>query len=258
MALKNYFLFLLPSSEPSIVYFIIITFFIAGIVKGFLGLGLPAAVMALLTLIMEPAEAISIIFLPLLFTNFAQFYRSSHRLSTAIKFRYFALALMLSILVSSAFITSYPKSLLTILIGMAMIIFSIQSLFGIKIPVKDSYIWHVTFGFFSGCLGGISTIWSPPIAMYLMARDYKKEEFIGILGFLFLSACFPLGLGLYLAGVLTVHSALASLCGLVFVLLGFRVGEVLRTVVPQEQFKKILLMAFFVMGSRLILVNLTN
>ncbi len=256
--MKNYFLFLLPSSDPSIVVFIIITFFIAGIVKGFLGLGLPAAVMALLTLIMEPAEAISIIFLPLLFTNFFQFYRSSNRILTAIKFRYFALALMASILVASSFITSYPKSLLTILIGMAMIIFSIQSLFGIKIPVKDSYLWHVTFGILSGFLGGISTIWSPPIAMYLMARDYEKEDFIGILGFLFLSACLPLGLGLYLAGVLTVNSTLASLCGLVFVLLGFRVGEVLRNVIPQKQFKNILLIAFLVMGLRLILITLMN
>ena len=256
--MKDYFLFFLPSSDPSIVTFIIITFFIAGIVKGFLGLGLPAAVMALLTLIMEPSEAISIIFLPLLFTNFAQFYRSSNRIYTAIKFRYFALALMLSILTASAFITSYPKSLLTILIGVAMIIFSLQSLFGIKVPVKDSYFWHVTFGILSGLLGGISTIWSPPIAMYLMARNYEKEEFIGILGFLFLSACLPLGLGLYLAGVLTVQSALASLCGLVFVLLGFRVGEVLRTVIPQKQFKIILLIAFLIMGLRLILVTLTN
>ena len=256
--MKNYLLFLLPSSDPSIVGFIIITFFIAGIVKGFLGLGLPAAVMALLTLIMEPAEAISMIFLPLLFTNFAQFYRSSNRFSVAVKFRYFALALMLSILTASAFITSYPKSLLTILIGMAMIIFSLQSLFGIRIPVKDSYFWHVTFGILSGFLGGISTIWSPPIAMYLMARNYEKEEFIGILGFLFLSACLPLGLGLYLAGVLTIDSALASLCGLVFVLLGFRVGEVLRTVVPQKEFKKILLIAFLLMGLRLILITLIH
>ncbi len=256
--MKNYLLFFLPSSDPSIVIFIIITFFIAGIVKGFLGLGLPAAVMALLTLIMEPVEAISIIFLPLLFTNFAQFYRSSNRISTAIKFRYFALALMLSILVASAFITSYPKSLLTILIGMAMIIFSVQSFFGIKIPVKDSYVWHITFGIFSGFLGGISTIWSPPIAMYLMARDYQKEEFIGILGFLFLSACFPLGIGLYLAGVLTVNSALASFCGLIFVLLGFRTGEIFRLVVSPKRFQKILLIAFFIMGLRLILITIIN
>ena len=64
---------------------------------------------------------------------------------------------MISILITSTFISSYPKSLLTISIGIAMIIFSIQSLFGLKIPVKDTYFWHVSFGMFSGILGGIST-----------------------------------------------------------------------------------------------------
>ena len=54
--------------------------------------------------------------------------------------------------------------------------------------------------------------------VYLMAKSYGKEDFIGISGFLFLSGCFPLGLGLYLAGVLTLATALGSVCGLVFVL----------------------------------------
>ena len=167
--MKEYLLFLLPSTDPMIILWIIITFFIAGFVKGFLGLGLPAAVMALLTLVMEPAGAISLIFLPLLFTNTAQFLRSSNRLAIARKYRYFSLALMMSILITSTFISSYPKSLLTISIGIAMIMFSIQSLFGLKIPVRDTYFWHVSFGIFSGILGGISAIWSPPVAMYLMA-----------------------------------------------------------------------------------------
>jgi hypothetical protein len=254
--LKEYLLFLLPSTDPLIILWIIITFFIAGIVKGFLGLGLPAAVMALLTLVMEPAGAISLIFLPLLFTNAAQFLRSSNRLATAQKYRYFSLALMISILITSTFISSYPKSLLTISIGIAMIIFSIQSLFGLKIPVRDTYFWHISFGIFSGVLGGISAIWSPPVAMYLMARNYKKEDFIGITGFLFLSGCIPLGLGLYLADVLTLHSALNSICGLIFVLLGFRVGELMRGHVPQKKFKKVLLATFFIMGLRLILINI--
>ena len=256
MIIKDYFFFLLPSQDPFILLFIISTFFVAGIVKGFLGLGLPAAVMAFLTLVMEPAEAISIIYLPLLFTNFTQFFRASNRLSTAIEFRFFALALMISILITSSFIASFPKSFLTFLIGLAMIIFSTQSLLKVRIPISDSHFWHLAFGGFSGFLGGISTIWSPPIAMYLMARSYEKDEFIGILGFLFFTACFPLGLGLYLSGVLTIESAVASLVGLVFVMLGFWIGEKMRKHVPQKQFKKMLLLAFFLMGSRLIFITL--
>ena len=49
---------------------------------------------------------------------------------------------------------------------------------------------------------------------------------------------------------------LNSILGLIFVLFGFRVGELMREHVAQERFKKVLLAAFFIMGLRLILINL--
>lgn len=254
--MTDIFSYLLPTTEIPIVLFIIIIFFISGIVKGFLGLGLPAAAMAFLTLIMEPTKAISLLFLPLFFTNLAQFFRAPDPLDKARNFWVFAVALMSTIFVTSLFISSYPKSLLTLSIGMVMIIFSIQALLNLKIRVKDNCVWHVVFGSASGILGGLSSIWSPPIAMYLMARNYQKEDFIGISGFLFLSGCLPLGLGLYLAGVLNWESVVQSLLGLIFVLLGFRVGEVARGRVPHAQFRKILLIAFFIMGVRLMVTSI--
>ena len=54
-----------PSNDLSILTFMLVTFFLSGIVKGFLGIGLPAAAMALLTLILEPTHAIALLVLPL-------------------------------------------------------------------------------------------------------------------------------------------------------------------------------------------------
>lgn len=246
---------LLPTTEIPIVVFMMSIFFISGIVKGFLGLGLPAAAMAFLTLIMDPVKAIPLLFLPLLFTNLAQFSRSPNPLDKAREFWLFAIALMVTIFITSLFISSYPKDLLTIFIGLVMIIFSTQALLNYKIPVSENRAWHFVFGSASGVLGGLSSIWSPPIAMYLMARNYKKEDFIGVSGFLFLCGCFPLGLGLYFAGVLNLESAIQSLIGLFFVLVGFRVGEIARGRVPQDRFRKILLISFFIMGLRLVLIS---
>ncbi len=59
------------------------------------------------------------------------------------------------------------------------------------------------FGVVSGVLGGLSSFWSPPVAMYLIARDTPKERFIGAAGFLFLAGCLPLGIGLVMAGLIT-------------------------------------------------------
>ena len=50
---------LIPNFETSIFLMIMIVFYIGGVIKGFLGIGLPAAAMALLTLFINPLDAIA-------------------------------------------------------------------------------------------------------------------------------------------------------------------------------------------------------
>ncbi len=54
---------LLPSLDPALVTIICAIFLFAGVVKGFLGIGLPAAAMGLLTLVIPPTEAIHQLYL---------------------------------------------------------------------------------------------------------------------------------------------------------------------------------------------------
>ncbi len=254
---------LLPGVSIELTVLILLVFFVAGIVKGFLGIGLPAAAMAFLTLIIAPKSvlpnitspfviAISLMLLPIIFTNLMQYLRAPEPHRTAMEYRYFALAIMISIFVTSLFINSYPAGLLTASIGAAMVAFSVYLLFGITLPVSGHIGWQVGVGLFSGILGGLSSIWAPPVAMYLLARNVSREKFISATGFLFLAGCFPLAAGLVISGVVTTETLIHSLLGLVAVLAGFRVGEMLRGFVSQALFRKLVLIAFLIMGLRLI------
>ena len=236
----------------SLILFLIFTFIVSGIIKGFLGLGLPSTAMGLLTLVIEPIHAISIMVAPILFSNIFQYARSSQPYKTFTELKVFALSIIVSIFVTSLFITAYPKSLLTIAIGSSMVIFSLNQWFGFKIQIGPSYSFQVLIGTLSGVLGGLSSIWSPPVAMYLIARDYNKEDFISATGFLFMVGGIPLGLGLYFAGVLTFAIAIQSFAALIFVLIGFRIGEYLRSFVNQQTFRNSVLVAFIILGLRLI------
>ena len=248
--------YILPSQAIAITIAVLAIFLFAGIVKGFLGIGLPAAAMALLTLVMDPTIAISLLTLPIIFTNIMQYARCENPRLIAQKYWVFALAIIVSIFITSFFILSYPKAILTISIGLAMIAFSLTQMTGARLPIGTGYGWHIGVGLFSGVLGGLSSIWSPPVAMYLLARDVDKSEFIGATGFLFLAGSFPLAAGLALAGVLTIDTILHSLMGLIVVLAGFRIGEMLRNFVPQGIFRKIVLWAFLIMGARLLAIEL--
>ena len=105
---------LLPSLDPLLVAIICAIFLFAGVVKGFLGIGLPAAAMGLLTLVIPPTEAISLLWLPILFTNIFQFSRAPERRSIATSYIWFAVPLAASIFLTSLFINDYPTALLTV------------------------------------------------------------------------------------------------------------------------------------------------
>ena len=247
---------LLPSEDIGITLIILGAFFFAGIIKGFLGIGLPPAAMVMLTLVIETPVAISLLTLPIIFTNLFQYLGCESRIAIAKKYWLFGMSIMASIFFTSLFIMSFPKSIISVAIGFAMISFSLSQMFGAKIPFGASSIWHVAIGMFAGVLGGLSSIWSPPVAMYLLARNVSKAEFIGATGFLFLAGSVPLAIGLSFAGVLTIDTILHSLLGLMVVLVGFRAGEQLQAHVRQETFRRIVLWAFLIMGARLMAVGL--
>jgi len=247
---------LLPSLDPLLIASICGIFVFAGIVKGFLGIGLPAAAMGLLTLIFPPTEAISLLWLPILFSNLFQFGRARHRREIATTYKWFAAAIFVSIFLTSLFINEYPTALLTVAIGVAMVVFSLNLLFGLSLPVGPGRGWQIGVGVLSGVLGGLSSIWSPPVAMYLMARNTPKDMFIGATGFLFLAGCLPLGAGLVISGLITGPVIVKSLLGLLMTLAGFRIGEILRERVSQDRFRQIVLVAFLIMGGRLIATGL--
>jgi len=247
---------LLPSLDPLLIASICGIFVFAGIVKGFLGIGLPAAAMGLLTLIISPTEAISLLWLPILFTNLFQFGRAGNKREIMVTYKWFAVALFFSIFLTSLFINDYPTALLTVAIGVAMVIFSLNLLFGLSLPVGPGRGWQLGVGLVSGVLGGLSSIWSPPVAMYLMARNTPKDMFIGTTGFLFLVGCLPLGAGLVISGLITGPVIVKSLLGLLMTLTGFRIGEIMRERVSQDRFRQIVLIAFLIMGGRLIAIGL--
>ena len=247
---------LLPSLDPLLIASICGIFIFAGIVKGFLGIGLPAAAMGLLTLIFPPTEAISLLWLPILFSNMFQFGRARNKREIAVTYKWFAAAIFISIFLTSLFINDYPTALLTVAIGVAMVVFSMNLLFGLSLPVGPGRGWQVGVGIVSGVLGGLSSIWSPPVAMYLMARNTPKDMFIGATGFLFLAGCLPLGVGLVISGLITGPVIMKSLLGLLMTLIGFRIGEILRERISQDRFRQVVLVAFLIMGGRLIATGL--
>ncbi len=66
-----------------------------------------------------------------------------------------------------------------------MVVFAVQSFAGLTLRFSPASYWQVICGIVTGFIGGLSSVFSPPIVMYLLGRDADKDEFIAATGFLF-------------------------------------------------------------------------
>ena len=103
-----------------------------------------------------------------------------------------------------------------------------------------------------GLLGGVSTIWGPPMTMYFVMLRLSKDMFVRTIGLVWFAGSIPLVLAYVENGILTAEVAPLSLLACVPGLAGMWVGQKIRGRVDQETFRKALLITLFVMGLNLI------
>ena len=242
----------LPASDLNLLVYLLVVFIISGVIKGFLGIGMPTAAMGFLTLVFDPIEAIALLIIPIVITNFLQFKNSKYRYETMINYWVLAMSLVISALLTSLFITKISTSFLTLSIGIAMLIMSLNEFFGFSVRISGSAKIQFIVGALSGFLGGMSSIFSPLVTMFLIAKGVDKERFISATGFLFLLGGLFLLFGLVINKVLEYYLTLKSVYGLIFILFGFKLGELLRKKINLIFFQKAILIMFGMMGVRLI------
>jgi hypothetical protein len=104
----------------------------------------------------------------------------------------------------------------------------------------------------SGMMGGLTSIWAPPLVIYLIGKNADRETFITASGFLFSVGSVPLLIGFIINGMVTFELGLLSIFCIVPTLLGFLVGERIRHRLSAEIFRNLVLFAFLAAGLRLI------
>ncbi|MCC1492904.1 sulfite exporter TauE/SafE family protein [Cognatishimia sp. F0-27] len=227
-----------------------VALFAAGIVKGFVGLGLPTVAMGLLTFGMEPRLALSLILVPMLMSNLWQMIRGGDMMGVMRRHWRFAVALMVTVGLTVYLTREASDRLLLAMLSIALLIFAGASWKRMvpEIPPRLLRITEVVTAIIVGVIGGLTGGWGAPLAMYLSARRVETEEFIRASGFLIAAGSVPLlgsyaALGLASGPVFALSAAL-----LVPTLLGFTVGETLRRRLNPEGFRKALIWVFFLLG----------
>ena len=107
-------------------------------------------------------------------------------------------------------------------------------------------------GALGGLLGGVSTIWGPPMMMYFVMLRLTKDVYIQAVGLVWFIASIPLVIAYIRYGILTFQTTLLSIIMCIPGAIGFLVGQKLRRRINQKLFRTLLLWFLLLVGLNLI------
>ncbi len=236
---------------------IMLALVLSGSVKGVFGIGFPVVAMAILPLFITPISAITVIALPIVVTNIQQLFSEKEWRQIIIKYRYMALFMLLASFLSSQILTQISVDLITAIIGFALALFAIYSLFNFTLPITTHSSWQIIAGASSGLLSGMTGIQSTAI-IYFASLDISRDEFVGAVGYIFLVGGLGLSIGLINNNFLNSSTVMLSLFGVLFSVVGFKLGSLLRPYIHSELFKKLLFLLMLIIGMKQIYQYFAN
>jgi uncharacterized membrane protein YfcA len=233
---------------------LVAVFLVAGTVKGTVGLGLPTTALGLMTLFIDPRSAIAILIFPIVLSNAWQMYRAGNILVTIRQYLPMSGGLVIFVWISVNLTVGVQDWVLLAALGFSILFFVAVNATNLAptIPARFDSAAQSVAGIVAGIMGGLTSVWAPPLAIYLAAREVPKEEFVRATGLIFFLGSIPLALGYIRAGFMT--GELATISGLVLIptFVGFWIGERLRDRMSEQAFKKLVLVIFLIMGLNLL------
>ena len=229
-------------------------FVLAGTIKGTVGIGFPTTCLGLMTLFIDPRLAISYVLIPMLIANAWQVFRSGETRAALKRYLPFALTLMIGVYTVFLLTVSAPDRVLLTTLGAVIVIFVLINFWNptLRIPNRHDTKAQITGGVVAGVMGGLTSVWAPPLFVYLTARQASKAEFVRATGLLIFAGSIPLVLGYAGEGFLTLENSLISTLLIIPTLIGFALGEKIRARLSEKAFRKALLFIFLVLGLNLL------
>jgi uncharacterized protein len=243
----------MPSIEALPLIVATVTFLLAGFVKGVIGLGLPTVSMGLLTLVMAPAKAASLLIVPSFITNVWQlaagpsFRRLAYRLWPMLA------GVVLGTLAGTGLLTGSHAGQAAIALGILLMLYAGLGLTSVRFSVAPEAEWWL--GPLIGALTGLATaatgVFAIPAVPYLGGLNLDKEDMIQALGLSFTVSTIALAAALAAGGALDLGDVGASTAALAPALLGMAAGGALRGRFSEQTFRRVFFGGLLVLGAYL-------
>ncbi len=227
-----------------------LTFLLAGLVKGVIGLGLPTVAMGLLSIVMPPAQAASLLIAPSLITNIWQLAAGPDFMKLARRLWLMMAGIVLGTWAGAGLMTGDTADEAAIGLGLALMLYAGLGLTKMRfsIPARLEPWLSPVIGAVTGLVTAATGVFVIPAVPYLQSLGLQKDDLVQALGLSFTVSTVALALSLAREGVFEASVAGASLLALVPALAGMMLGGWVRRLVSEKAFRLCFLLGLLLLG----------
>ncbi|ENU18536.1 hypothetical protein F994_03056 [Acinetobacter bohemicus ANC 3994] len=238
------------------VGFVIGVFALAGMIKGTIGLGLPAVAMGLLTLFISPFQAATLLIVPSMVTNVWQLFAEGHVLRLVRRFW----SLLIGIIVGSIWSVfptlGHGEFQSEALLGGMLTLYGLYGLFAKNMPNLAPYEKYLSpvMGYLGGALTVATGVIVIPVVPFLQSLHLKRDDLVQSLGLAFTVSTLCLAVFLQQNRIEAMSfDYKMALIALFPALVGMWLGTKIRYRIPEQKFRKVFFCGLVIFGGYMVL-----
>ncbi|MGH1575166.1 sulfite exporter TauE/SafE family protein [Methylobacterium sp. P31] len=241
------------ASEPLPLAVAALTFLLAGFVKGVIGLGLPTVAMGLLSTVVAPAQAASLLILPSFVTNAWQLATGPRFAALARRLWPMMAGIVVGTLAGSGFMQGGHAGQAASGLGVALMIYAVLGLTAVRfsVPPRAEPWLGPVIGTVTGLVTAATGVFVIPAVPYIGALSLRKDDLIQALGLSFTVSTVALAAALAGSGSFEGGTAGASALALAPALIGMFVGGWVRGRVSEKVFRRCFFLGLLALGAHL-------
>lgn len=234
-------------------------FFVAGGIKGVIGIGLPTTAVAILVTAFDLRTAIPLLVVPTLILNVWQVAQGGAFKALFRRFLLFNLCACAGIWLGTRVLFAVDPALLAAILGGVICAYVALNLatVPVRIPNRLEPLLSPPTGLVAGGLCGATGSLAAPMIFYFQALGLRKDQFVQAVGMSLMIATAAWLAALLGQGALSRTTALISLGALAPAVVGMSAGIWLRGRIPEDRFRTIVFLFLLLLGLNLIRKALT-
>ena len=240
----------LYETPGEIILFIFGAFLVAGIVKGLIGLGMPAMALGIMVLQLQLRDSMAILVIPLLVTNLWQGISGGYFFAILKRLWMLFTAGVVGVWFAVGIMTITNPDILSIILGVVIISYATFSILTPQfkfVPKFEKLLLPVS-GAITGIIAGLTGSMAFPAVAYVQRLSLKRAAFIQAIGIWFCLGSIALGGSMESQGILPSNLVIISLAAVTPAVIGMSIGRQLQKRLSEPTFNRIFFTALILLG----------